>query len=299
MILRGSDRVWLTDDGGRDASGNGGQFVEVDASGKVTVLMGPSQIKPIVAADVAPAEFGNYEGQVFSIAEVQPADVIQRIDVTNKTATDVCVLPTVPLNPARPGGGYEARFGPAGSPFAGKFFAITTGNDTVYQVTPDGTCTPFITFDGKRFSRPLGLAFTPDAKTMLVSGIVPTASEGKRGAIARVTPDGRIEEKLFAEGFVRSTGFARAPEGFGAYGGQWFVGDYGALGPVQRGRPLMPDGKIYRIAPDGRLQLVARGFVNPEGLTFVNGRLWIVDIAGDFLGGREVPDGFMVAIEAQ
>ncbi len=59
---------------------------------------------------------------------------------------------------------------------------------------------------------------------------------------------------------------------------------------------LKNDGKVYRVA-DGALHLVASGFVNPAGVRFLDGKLWISDINGDFIAGkRELPDGFIAEI---
>ncbi len=55
-----------------------------------------------------------------------------------------------------------------------------------------------------------------------------------------------------------------APAGFGAYAGQLFVTDVGHYEiPAPLGQPLRPDGKIYRVMPEGKLVLVASGFINP------------------------------------
>jgi hypothetical protein len=62
----------------------------------------------------------------------------------------------------------EGRFGPEGSPFAGKFFAVTATNSTVYQITPNGRCTLFVSFDPQK-GRAFGLAFPPGGRFMLVS----------------------------------------------------------------------------------------------------------------------------------
>ncbi len=54
------------------------------------------------------------------------------------------------------------------------------------------------------------------------------------------------------------------------------------------------------MTPGGEVKLVASGFVNPLGLLFVGNRLWVTDIAGDFIAGhRELPDGFVVEISAR
>ncbi|MBI3304534.1 MAG: hypothetical protein HYZ72_20925, partial [Deltaproteobacteria bacterium] len=63
---------------------------------------------------------------------------------------------------------------------------------------------------------------------------------------------------------------------------------------------LAADGKVYRVTPAGELHLVASGFFNPAGVRFLDNRLWISDINGDFIGGkRELPDGFIVEIRTQ
>jgi hypothetical protein len=56
---------------------------------------------------------------------------------------------------------------------------------------------------------------------------------------------------------------------------------------------------VYRVA-DGALQLVASGFMNPAGVRFINDKLWVSDINGDFIAGkRELPDGFIAEIRAR
>ena len=51
------------------------------------------------------------------------------------------------------------------------------------------------------------------------------------------------------------------------------------------------------LGADGRLELVASGFINPWNVRFVGDRLWVSDINGDFIyGKRELPDGFIVEI---
>ncbi|MBI3246427.1 MAG: hypothetical protein HYZ50_07965 [Deltaproteobacteria bacterium] len=55
-----------------------------------------------------------------------------------------------------------------------------------------------------------------------------------------------------------------APEGFGPYAGQLFVVDVGHYEiPVPLGQALRADGKVYRVTLEGKLELVASGFINP------------------------------------
>src|SRR5215472_10540648 len=118
--------------------------------------------------------------------------------------------------------------------------------------------------------------------------------------VLRVSPKGQIDPKPVVTGLAAVGGLAFAPRGFDGYGGQLFMTDFGEMElPVPMTQALKRDGAVYRVAPDGKLELVASGFINPLGLRFVDNRLWVTDIAGDFIDGRrELPDGFVVEISA-
>lgn len=304
--------VWVNDDGGEEGD-KGGRIVAIDRRGGIVPLADLGTLLPVVGFDVAPDGFGTYGGDIFTLAQARAGlaaatanHVIQRVQLHRPPAASVfCTLPNNgTVNQGVSGFGAAAAFGPEHSPFAGKFFAVTMLNATVYQVTADGACTPFATFDPSRVGVPLGLQFSTDHATMLVSvskGGVSGGAGAPRGAIVRVRPDGGIEDEPVASGLAVPTGMDFAPEGFGSYGGQLFVADAGDFGiPVKMTQPVADDGTVYRITPDGRAHLVASGFFNPSGVRFVGEALWISDINGDFIGGRrELPDGFLVEIRAQ
>lgn len=311
MLPRGT-KVWLNDDGGEEGE-KGSRLLAIDQLGKIAVLAGLGKLLPVTGFDVAPASFGSFAGQIFTLAQGKVAaegatanHVIQRVDPAQRYAASIfCTLPNAgKANQGISGFGVDARFGPEGSPFAGKFFAVTAYNNTIYQVTADGACTPFVNFDGQRFGSPAGLGFTPDGKAMLVTvaqGEIVAAPTSKAGAIVAVSPEGKISDKPVVEGLTRPMGMDIAPQGFGQYGGQLFVADVESIQvPVPMTQALAADGKIYRATPEGTLQLVAAGFFNPAGVRFVDKKLWVSDINGDFIAGkRELPDGFIVAIRAQ
>ena len=122
--------------------------------------------------------------------------------------------------------------------------------------------------------------------------------------VLRISADGKIDDQPAARGLDAPMGLDIAPKGFGSYEGQIFVADAGPTfgGPngieVPMTQRVASDGKVYRVGPDGQPQLVASGFLNPSGIKFVENKLWVSDIAGDFIGGkRELPDGFIVEIE--
>src|SRR5207247_3566512 len=263
-------------------------------NGKISVLAGIGKLLPVTGFDVAPATFGSYGGQIFTLAQARTGlegvnvnHIIQRVDPARGYAASVfCTLPNAgTAGRGIPGLGLDARFGPEGSPFAGKFFAVTGSNNTIYQVTSGGACTPFVIFDGQPLTSPFALGFTADGKSMLVTGRKAGASTGANGVIGRVTPEGKVEDQLVAEGFGRPTGLAIAPQGFGTYAGQLFVGDLQS-GQVPPTQPLAADGKVYRVTPDGALHLVASGFVNPIGVRLIGRKLWVTDINREFIAGR-------------
>ena len=258
--------------------------------------------------DIAPADFGDFGGQIFALSQPTTGDkagsrnyIVQRIDPAADYAVSVfCTLP--PIEGDRVSGiGVDAAFGPANSPFAGRLFASTTLNGVIHAITPDGRCEPFATFDAERHGGPLYLRFAPDGQSLLVT-VVRGGIFGARGAaILRVDADGHIDETAIAEGETMFGGLDFAPSGFGPWGGQLFVVEVGYYEiPVPAGQALRADGKVHRVTPEGELELVASGLINPWALRFVGDRLWVADINGDFIyGKRELPDGFIVEIAAQ
>jgi hypothetical protein len=301
--------VWMNDDG-RATDGHGSRVLAVTSAGKISVLMGADKLLPVTGFDIAPQGFGNFGGQLFSIAQPTTAEkgalvnhVIQRIDLAAHTASVVCTLPAAgSVAKGVAGYGVDARFGPAGSGFANKFFSVAALNDIIYQTTPDGACKPFA--DTSQFGAPFGITFTADGSAMLatVAGgeIVSSATEAK-GVIARITADGKVDPKPVATGLIRGAGLDIAPTEFGDYGGQIFVTDMGDIQvPVPQTQALKRDGKVYRVTKEGELKLVASGFVNPSGLRFIGNHMWVNDINGDFIAGtRELPDGFLTQIDVK
>ncbi len=301
------DEVWLNDDG-KEEGEKGSRLIAVDHQGKVSVLVEADKMAPISAGfDIAPDEFGSFGGQVFALSQPKVGEkgglenyVIQRIDPKNEYAVSLfCTLPSVSKKKVS-GIGVDASFGPTGSPFAGKLYASTTLNETIYQITPDGQCAPFVTFNPKRQGGPLYLRFAPDGHSLLVTVVRGGIFAARGSAVLRVLPNGTIAEKPVVEAPTLLGALDFAPAGFGPYAGQLFVADVGHYEiPVPMGQALRADGKIYRVTPEGKLELVASGFINPWNLRFVGNTLWVADINGDFIyGKRELPDGFIVALSA-
>jgi len=303
------DAIWLNDDGGEEGE-KGSKIVSINPDGYISDLVGLGRLLPVTGYDVAPAGFGEFAGHIYSIAQARVAapgatanHVIQRVDPHSQDeASVVCTLTeTGNTNAGVSGFGVDARFGPDDSAFANRFFAITAFNNSIYQVSADNTCSPFVTFDGTINGAPMGLAFSADGQSMLVTlktgGILEPPSEGN-GMVVRVSSDGAVDEKPVVEGLFQPMGIMRAPGGFGTYGGQLFITDVANIqAPVPMTQALKTDGRVLRAGEDGKLHLVASGFMNPVGMLVVDGALWVTDINGDFIAGkRELPDGFIVKL---
>ena len=299
------DEVWINDDG-KEVGEKGSRMLAVNSEGAVRVLVDADKLAPISAGfDIAPADFGAYGGQIFALSQPEIGDsggvenyILQRIDPNDDYAVSVfCTLPE--LDAKRTSGiGVDASFGPAGSPFAGKLYAVSTLNGTIYEATPDGRCVPFVTFDAEEHGGPLYLRFAPDGQSILLTVVRGGIFNARGTAILRVHPDGRIDEKALAEGETMFGGLDFAPAGFGKYAGQLFVVEVGFYEiPVPLGQALRPDGRVHRVTPEGKLELVVSGLINPWGLRFIGDKLWVADINGDFIyGKRELPDGFIIEI---
>ncbi len=298
------DVVWLNDDGG-EKDDTGSRIMAVDRNGAVSVVAGLGKFLPITGWDIAPPKYGAYGGQIFTLAQPRTGKagtvanhIIQRIEPARDfAASKFCTLTTAgQANNGVPGYGVDARFGPDGSFYSGKFFAITFWNDTIYSATADGDCRPFITFDGTHYARPFALRFTPDGRSMLVTVIVDRGMPNSSGAVVSVTRGGKLEGTVLSLGRgAQPYGLAIATEGFGAYGGDVFV----SQSLFKDGKRV--DGQVVRIDRDGGVHVVASGFIVPVAISFIdNKRLWVSDINGDYIaGGVEAPDGFIVEINAK
>ncbi|MSR15183.1 MAG: hypothetical protein EXR86_11590 [Gammaproteobacteria bacterium] len=299
------EEVWLNDDG-KEAGDKGSRLLAVTPVGKVSVLVDANRMLPISAGfDIAPNGFGEFAGQIFALSQPRISDqggkenyVIQRIDPAHDYSVSVfCTLPGT-VNKKVGGIGVDAAFGPAGSPFAGKLFASTTLNETIYQITPDGKCVPFVTLDPQRHGGPLYLRFALDGQSLLITVVRGGIFAATGGAVLRVVPDGTVQDKPLVESPTILGSLDFAPPGFGRFAGELFVTEVGYYEiPVPLGQALRADGKVHRVTAEGKLALVASAFINPWCLRFVGNRLWVGDINGDFIyGKRELPDGFIVTI---
>lgn len=292
--------------------GKSGAVYKVTTGGEVSLLADIKKHSPI-SLDKAPASFGKFAGHLYTVAFAKPEkaggwelpDAITRIDPATGQDTVICFLPV--SKSGEPGaGGFFARFGPEKGPFAGKLWVTAASNHTIYQVTPDGACTPFVTIDLKKWGSPRGIGFMPDGKTMLLGIAHPAADNRAKtikggGFVVKVSADGSIADQPFATGLHEPGAMAFAPKGFGKFAGELFISDAGEWNnEVEAIEPVPSDGHVYRVTKSGKLEMVASGLANPVGVAFVGGSLLVSDINGDFhVGTQKFPDGFMVTIKAR
>jgi hypothetical protein len=309
FMVRHDASVWMNDDG-KATDGHGSRILSISPDGKISTLIGADKLLPVTGFDIAPRGFGDYGGQIFSIAQPTTGmkgalanHVIQRIELGSHNASVFCTLPSSgDVGKGVAGYGVDARFGPAGSGFANRFYSITALNDMIYQTMADGSCKPFADLSAK--GAPAGLTFTADGSAMLVTvspGEIVSSRKEPTGMIVRVTPDGKVDPKPVVTGLTSPMGLAIAPPGFGNFAGEVFVNDLGEIQvPVPQTQALKRDGRVYRVTKAGELRIVASGFVNPAGARFIGNHFWVTDINGDFIAGtRELPDGFLVQIDAK
>jgi hypothetical protein len=230
---------------------------------------------------IAPAGFGSYAGQVFVASGSDDKSPCEIMRVGGATATSFAKLPDAgKLNGGKASECRDLEFGLAGSPFAGKLYAVSNGNATIYQIDPSGTAKPFVTLDGTPSFEIGSLAFTPGddpkAPNALLAGVrVRGEMAAKVGRIDAFGPDGKVKMDYLV-GFVNPTGWGYAPPGFGSYAGNMFIVDAGR--PAAKNAAAR-DGNLYRVDNKGIVRPYASGMVDPNCLRITTNSMVIADPA--------------------
>jgi hypothetical protein len=259
----------------------GGVFV-VTSAGKATELAGAAKIKAPAGVANAPSGFGGFDGQVFVLASADdkgPCEV-QRVDKSG-AVNPFATLPVVGEGDAgKPTGCRDLAFGVAGGPFAGKLYAVTNDNATVYEIDGTGKARVFGTYDKPVLFELSGLNFTPatDPKapsSMLLGMRAKMAGAAKVGRIGVIGADGKLKDDPYYVGFVRPTAFGWAPANWGQYPGVFMIAD---TGKPAADSDSERDGVILRIEK-GVPHSFAAGLVDPNCLKFLGQRLYVCDPA--------------------
>jgi hypothetical protein len=306
------DDIWLNDDGGEDDEGGGGIY-SVAPDGTVRALVAVGKIPPPTAIDRAPNSFSPYAGQIFALAQPTKGwsgatanHIILRLNPNTWEPVRFAELPTAgSRNKGIAGAGIDMMFGPDGSPFAGRLFAITSLNNAIYEILPDGTARAFVVMDTSKPRQPVCLTFAPvdGEDRMIVSTANGNFSPRRQvpgfATVTQITADGRVLPQYLVENLDTPSGLAFAPAGFGPYAGNLFIADLGGIMAIPAPRDKAPprNGRILRVGSDGKTVPFASGFASPLGLRFIGSRMIICDINGDYIGGGiELPDGFVAEI---
>lgn len=257
------------------------------------------KIKQPEGVAVAPAGFGAYAGETLVLAptgDAHSAYAVIRIDKSG-TASEFVKLPDAgSIDGGKPTEGRDLEFGPPGTPFANKLYAATNGNAAVYEIDAGGHARTFVVMDKPVPMELTSIGFTPagdpKAPNAMLLGVRPRIQGSARvGRIDMVDASGKVSNDPYLVGFMRPTGFAFAPAGFGSYGGALFIADAGKWAAESDGEP---DGTIYRVYK-GVARSFATGLVDPSNLRFIGGTMVLCDPAAKGKkGGAIVTIGSML-----
>src|SRR5216684_4643317 len=308
------DEIWLNDDGGEENEGGGGIY-SVAPDGKVRALVAVGKIPPPTAIDRAPQSFAPYAGQIFALAQPMKGwpgatanHIILRLDPNTWEPVKFAELPSAgSRNKGVAGAGIDMMFGPDGGPFAGRLFAVTSLNNAIYKILPDGRARAFVVMDTAKPRQPVCLTFaTVGGEERMIASTANGNFSPRRqvpgfATVTQITSDGTVLPEFIAEDLLSPSGLDYAPDGFGAYAGNLFVADLGGIMPIPAPRDKPPPrvGRVLRIDRTGKAHVFAEGFASPLGLRFIGKRMIVCDVNGDYIGGGiELPDGFVVEITA-
>jgi len=265
---------------------DGGKLIFSDASGAVmSAPMGGGTATTLAkvanpeGVAIAPAGFGSYAGQVFVASGADDKTACEVMRIGGNAATSFAKLPDAgKLNGGKATECKDLEFGSAGTPFAGKLYAVANGNATIYEIDASGKAKAFATFDGSPSFEISNLSFTgasdPKAPNSMLVGMRPHMEiAAKVGRINVFGPDGK-QKSEYLLGFINPTGWGYAPAGFGTYGGNLFVADAGKAA-AKNGADR--DGQVYRVDNKGVTRPFATGLVDPNCLRITASGMVIAD----------------------
>ena len=259
----------------------GGVFSVAVAGGNATAA---GKIKKPAGVAIAPDGFGSYGGQIFVLApeggDQKAPCAVARVDKSGAVSSFAKLPAAGSLDGGKPTECRDLEFGAAGSPFAGKLYAVTNGNAAIYEIESGGKARAFGTYDKPLAWEIHNIGFAPagDSKApngMLLSARPRSETASRVGRIAIIDASGKMKDEFYLVGMIRPTGFAFAPEGFGDHAGVLFVADQGKLAAENNGER---DGRVYRLFK-GMAREYATGLVDPTCLKFAGKTMVLCDPA--------------------
>jgi hypothetical protein len=269
----GDDKLVLSDASGIVSTATGG--------GAVTLV---GKVKRPAGLAIAPEGFGSFGGQIFVLApeggQEKGTCAVSRIEKSGAPVAFAKLPDAGSLNSGKPSDCRDLGFGSKGSPYAGKLYAVVSGNATIYEIDSSGKARAFGTFDKPDAWEIYNIGFTSATDTkapnaMLVSGRPKMEIATKVGRIAVIDRNGKMGDTPYLVGFNHPTGFGFAPEGFGSYADVLFVADAGKWASKNAGEH---DGVVYRLFK-GVAREYATGLVDPTCLKFVGKTMVLCDPA--------------------
>ncbi len=271
---------FLQDDhGAMVVSDQAGGVFSVTFGGKVTELAGKSKIKNPAGVAIGPSGFGSYAGSVFVLASTgdnkAPCEV-ERIDKSGAVST----FAKLPDAGGAPTACRDLEFGASGTGFAGKLYAVTSGNATIYSIDSSGKASVFGTYDKPVTFELTTIKFAPasdsKAPNLMLVGMRPTKdAASKIGRIGIVSADGKMKDDIYLVGFIHPSGFAWSPSSFGSYSDELMIADTGKFASENNNAR---DGAVYRVEK-GIARPFASGLMDPTDMKFIGSKAVICDPA--------------------
>ncbi len=258
-------------------SDQAGGVYSVSFAGKATALADKTKIKNPAGVAVGPAGFGSYEGSVFVLAAtggIKGPCEVERIDKSGAVST-FAKLPDAAATECR-----DLEFGAAGSPFAGKLYAVTSGNASIYAIDGSGKATVFGAYNKPVPFELTTISFPPssDSKAagmMLIGMRAKGGFAAKVGRIGMIGADGKLKDDVYLVGFIRPSGFAWSPSTFGSYSDELLIADTGKFASENNNER---DGTVYRVEK-GIARGFASGLMDPTDMKFIGSKAVICDPA--------------------
>ena len=259
----------------------GGVFSVAVVGGNATAA---GKIKQPAGVAIAPDGFGSYGGQIFVLApeggDAKAPCAVARVDKSGAVSSFAKLPAAGSLGGGKPTECRDLEFGAAGSPFAGKLYAVTNGNATIYEIESGGKARALGTYDKPLAWEIHNIGFAPagDSKApnaMLLSARPRSETASRVGRIAIIDASGKMRDEFYLVGLIRPTGFAFAPEGFDNHAGVLFVADQGKLAAENKGERA---GRVYRLFK-GMPREYATGLVDPTCLRFAGKTMVLCDPA--------------------
>jgi hypothetical protein len=259
-----------------------GGVYSVTFAGKATALADKTKIKNPAGVAIGPAGFGSNEGSVFVLATIggtQAPCEVERIDKSGAVST-FAKLPDASATECR-----DLEFGAAGSPFAGKLYAVTSGNASIYAIDASGKATLFGAYNKPVAFELTTITFPPssDSKAagmMLIGMRAKGGFAAKVGRIGMIGADGKLKDDVYLVGFIRPWGFAWSPSTFGSYSDELMIADTGKFASENHNER---DGTVYRVEK-GIARGFASGLMDPTDMKFIGSKAVICDPAEKGMG---------------